>query len=86
MRLLNDKELCVLRGLEVADEYPPTLEHYRVIAKAQYQLCIKDFVEWGEEKCHGHPNPKEKWGLWIEGMTRKTCPECWGTLKQLMEE
>ena len=45
---LTDKEICGLRGFEVDDEYPPSLQHYRGIANAQ----LKKVVEWLDERNH----------------------------------
>ena len=52
--------------------------------KAQYQLCIKDVYEWGNEECFEHPYSSRTKG---EGYNRKRhrCPECWQSLKQLVE-
>jgi len=79
MRVLNDKEQAefFLHG-----ETAPRQLVYRT-AKAQHKLDIEGFIEWGEEPCvevlHTVPCGQDF-------CYRKDCPDCWQSLKQLVEE
>ena len=42
MMLLKDEEICALSGLEVGEEYPPTLDHHRDIAKAAVKKVVEE--------------------------------------------
>ncbi len=48
MILLSDEDICALSGLDADEEYPPTLDHQRGIAKAQLKK-IRDNM--GVELC-----------------------------------
>ncbi len=48
------------------------------IAKAQHQLDLKEFIEWGEERC---PHT----GEWEQEREKKDCPKCWQEFEQLVE-
>ena len=39
--LLEDKEICAVGELEVGDVYPPALDHYREIARAQLKKVVE---------------------------------------------
>ena len=73
---LTDEEICALRGLDVSDEYPPTLAHHRDIAKLQ----LKKVMEWGNEPCDEHTV-----GIRAK-LKRHQCIECWQALLEEVRE
>ena len=84
MRILNDEEILEL-DFTYERPFPYTSgdidRHYRqVVAKAQHQQDLKDFIEWGKETC-----PHDLFG---EGTQcyKHACDMCWESLKQLVEE
>ncbi len=88
MRLLNDEEIQEL-WIDALKANPhwevDAIGLFGVIAKAQHQQDIEDFIEWGEEECFDHPYSSRAKG---EAYNRKRhrCPECWQALKQLKRE
>ena len=48
---LTNKEICALSELEVADEYPPSLDHHREISRATVKKIagkIEDMANNGD--------------------------------------
>lgn len=79
MRLLNDEEIMDVvlnEGLGVIAD-----ENTRAIAKAQYELDMKEFMEWGEEYCVLHPQTMPNGSLYAS-LHRRQCIVCWQSLKQ----
>lgn len=81
--LLTDKAICALSELAVEEEYPPTLDHHRNIARLQ----LKEVVEWGEEDCTEHAVESRKpirRSLEMMGRSpvypRHECYACWQNL------
>ena len=72
MRLLNDEEIKEVTNIWAnTTSYGGTYLYEKAIAKAQHQLDMKDFIEWGREKCpHIDAN-----------FERRSCLECWQSLK-----
>ena len=74
--LLSDEQIWALRGLEVGEEYPPTLDDRRDVAKAQLMAV----VDWGYEDCPhtGHSDSAR--------LNKFECPECRLVLLKECEE
>ena len=88
LRLLNEEEIEAIKELGEWEDgelsardfeefwmHEDTLER---IAKAQHQLDLKDFIEWGDIYCGKQNRPQRE------------CGHCWQevieSLKQLVEE
>ena len=70
-------------NMKLTSCYSRDIKGYQMAAKAQYNRDTKDFVEWGEETCWEH-TPEEN-RTYMRVRRRKDCPECWQSLKQLVE-
>ncbi len=76
MRILNDEEISKSYGKGYGFEGDAA-----ALLEAQYQLDLKDIIEWGEGDCeHDPPNPNSK--LFKEGTRRHDCPYCWRSFKE----
>jgi len=78
MRILNDEEIpsdFLLGGATPR-------ESYKMGNKAQFNLCIKDIIEWGNSGCeHGGCLPSGHYEF-----RKNQCSKCWQEfLKQLVE-
>uniref|UniRef100_A0A6M3INN8 Uncharacterized protein n=1 Tax=viral metagenome TaxID=1070528 RepID=A0A6M3INN8_9ZZZZ len=90
MRVLNDEEMKVLRPdvpmcQQTVFDCSGCSAQCGLIAKAQHEKDLKDLIEWGNEECFEHPYSSRAKG---EAYNRKRhrCPECWESLKRLVEK
>lgn len=94
LRVLNDEEIRE-KVLPYCDRNGRTYNPYLrgalgITKKAQFQADIKAFVEWGEEDCPHRMmadfTSKDPKAPDISLRKKADCPQCWQSLKQLVEK